>query len=166
MWAERLFHCITDANELEAVAAYCWPAPTYKAHVATLFPNVSSLPVAPFQGMTDILLLGKHGTAVVNVSEECVVIGISKGPTFPVAVASRLRDWPKKIGELLASMYYFGTCHYINRLKSIPAAVTWKTYGILTTRSVGCIVLQMVLDSSGCHVELIHKGCPLSLGRL
>ena len=36
--------------------------------------------------MTDILLLGKHGTAVVNVSEECVVsieVGMSKGPTFP-----------------------------------------------------------------------------------
>ena len=108
--------------------------------------------------MTDILLLGKHGTAVVNVSEECVVsieVGMSKGPTFPVSVASRMRDWPQKIGELLASMYYFS---YLNSLRTLPGAIQWTGYGILT------IALRMVLDCTGCHVHLIHEGCPLSLG--
>ena len=83
VWTERLFHCITDAlsDTLQAIPV---PSTTYKARVGSLFPNVLSLPIAPFQGMTDILLLGKHGTAVVNVSEECVVsieVGMSKGPT-------------------------------------------------------------------------------------
>ena len=166
VWTERLFHCITDAlsDTLQAIPVYCWPSTTYKARVGSLFPNVLSLPIAPFQGMTDILLLGKHGTAVVNVSEECVVsieVGMSKGPTFPVSVASRMRDWPQKIGELLASMYYFSTCNY---LRTLPGAIQWTGYGILTIRSVGYIALRMVLDCTGCHVHLIHEGCPLSLG--
>ena len=73
VWAERLFHCIRDAvsNELQAVPAYSWSAQTYKGRVASLFPNVLSLPVAPFQGMTDILLLGKHA-AVVTVSDSAL----------------------------------------------------------------------------------------------
>ena len=166
VWTERLFHCITDAlsERLQAIPVYCWPAATYRARVGSLFPNVLSLPVAPFQGMTDILLLGKHGTAVVNVSEECVVsieVGMS---TFPVSVASRMRDWPQKVGELLASMYYFSTCNYLNSLHTLPGAIQWTSYGILTIRSVGYIALRMVLDCTGCHVQLIHEGCPLSLG--
>ena len=169
VWTERLFHCITDAlsDTLQAIPVYCWPSTTYKARVGSLFPNVLSLPIAPFQGMTDILLLGKHGTAVVNVSEECVVsieVEMSKGPTFPVSVASRMRDWPQKIGELLASMYYFSTCNYLNSLRTLPGAIQWTGYGILTIRSVGYIALRMVLDCTGCHVHLIHEGCPLSLG--
>ena len=152
MWADRLFHCITDAlsDSLQAIPVYCWPAATCRARVGSLFPNVLSLPVAPFQGMTDILLLGKHGTAVVN---ECVVsieVGLSKGPTFPVSVASRMRDWHQKVGELLASMYYFSTCNYLNSLHMLPEAIQWTSYGILTIRSVGYIALRMVLDCTGC----------------
>ena len=157
--------CIRDAVS-NAVPAYSWSAQTYKGRVASLFPNVLSLPVAPFQGMTDILLLGKHA-AVVTVSDSimCIEIGIAKGPTFPVSIGSHMRDWPQKVGELLASMYYFGTCQYLNRLDSFPATISWKSFGVLTIRSVGCLALKMVLDDAGCHVELIHEGCPLSLGQ-
>ena len=78
-----------------------------------------------------------------------------------MSVASRMRDWPQKIGELLASMYYFSTC---NSLRTLPGAIQWTGYGILTIRSVGYIALRMVLDCTGCHVHLTHEGCPLSLG--
>ena len=46
--------------------------------------------------MTDILLLGKHGTAVVNVSEECVV-SIEVGCQRDQRSLCLMRDWPQKI---------------------------------------------------------------------
>ena len=39
-----------------------------------------------------------------------------------------------------------------------------QTNGVLAVQSTGRIVLQMTLDTTGCHVQLLHEGGVLSLG--
>jgi hypothetical protein len=116
--------------------------------------------------MTDILLFGRD-IAVLHVHDEsvlCIEISLQKKTVYPITIGSWMQEWPQKIGELLASVYYYGTCHYLNNLRTLPTSVTWKSHGILTIRSYGCIVLEMVLDDTGCHVYLIHEGYSQTLG--
>ena len=68
--------------------------------------------------------------------------------------------WPEKVGELLASMYLFGTLNYLNNLRNTPANILWTTYGLLAIRDTGCLVLKMTLDETHCSVQLMHeRGC-------
>lgn len=94
----------------------------------------------------------------------CIELGIQKGPTCPIAIGCHMHSWPEKVGELLASMDYYATCHYLDNLRYIPQVVTWAVYGVFAIRTCGCMVLKMVLDGTGCHVYLIHEGSLLSLG--
>ena len=99
---------------------------------------------------------------VVHVSVICSVeVGISKGPTCPITISCARRVWPEKAGELLASMYLFGT---LNRLKAMPNEISIVTYGILALRMTGCLVVRMELNRSGCSVQLLHEGGIRSLG--
>ena len=95
-------------------AAFRWTARNFEDKIGTLFPNVKSLHMSPFCGMTDILLCKQH-VAVIKVSETeievpvcCVEIGVGKPATCTISVDGVIRIWPKKIGELLASMHLFG----------------------------------------------------------
>ena len=168
VWTERLFHCLRDSLAgVQVVPAFKWGAKTYKSDISTLFPNIMGMAVAPFQGMTDLLLLGESSLALVRTGEDCVCcieVGCRKDARHLLTIAGALRAWPEKVGELLSSMYYFATVNYLNKLRSLPSHVTWTTYGILVMRMAGCIVLEMVLDSDGCHVSLIYEGCTASLG--
>ena len=89
-----------------------------------------------------------------------VEVGLDKGPTHPITVACSLRRWPEKVGELLASMFAFGTLNYCNHLRATPPPeeVRWKAYGLLAIRSAGCLLLEMQLNKEGCHVKLLHEG--------
>lgn len=39
------------------------------------------------------------------------------------------------------------------------------TYGLFSVRSVGHALLKMVLDDTGCHVQLLHEGGSLLFGQ-
>ena len=93
-----------------------------------------------------------------------VEVGLAVSGTAALTIAGGVNKWPEMIGELLASMYFFGTLNYLNNLCHIPDSIMWTTYGVLAVRSTGCIVLQMILDTTGCHVQLLHKSGVLSLG--
>ena len=137
--------------------------------VATVFPHVGTLSLTPFQGMTDILLVGKRNVGLLSIANLpvcCIEGGIGKEATstIPLAVGGHINPWPEKLRELLASMYYFGTCNYINNLRSIPTTVTWTAYGVFTVRSMSCIVIKMTLDKNRCCVHLLYEGSNLTLG--
>ena len=64
-----------------------------------------------------------------------------------------IRIWPKKLGELL-----FGSLNYANSLTTLPRHISYTVYGMLAVRTIGCIVLRMVIDGDGCHVFVVHEG--------
>lgn len=128
------------------------------------------LRISPFHGMSDILILGLASVGVVRVVEQhryvCAVeVGIHKEVTFPITIACTLKRWSDKVGELLASTYLFDTLNYVNSLKQLPSKLQFRSYGLLAAiRTIGCIVVQFDMDSSGCHVKLFHEGGTFSMG--
>ena len=65
----------------------------------------------PFHGMTDILLIGEKRLGLIRVQETTgvcsVEVEVDKEATCPVTIAGEVKVWPEKMGELLASMYFF-----------------------------------------------------------
>ena len=49
----------------------------------------------------------------------CVEIGVGKPATCTISVDGVIRIWPKKIGELLASMHLFGVLDYTNKPQKV-----------------------------------------------
>ena len=136
VWTEGLYHCLLDAPALEdvrVIPAYRWGPKTYCSSVGTVFRNIVLEPTAPFQGMTDILLVGNHKVALIRSIEFecvcCVEIGIRYGPTYSLVIEERWKIWPEKMGELLASMYYYGS-NFLNNFRNCPTPLTWTCYGI------------------------------------
>ena len=171
VWAARLVQCleisgVTDA--IRVIPAYKWTPSGYISEINSLFPNVMSVKATPFHGMTDILLMGPKSVGVVHASaERClcsVELGINKQPTTPVTIGNKVKMWPEKVGELLASMYMFGTLNYLNHLSGIPECISWTTFGVLALRSIGCLVLRMEMELSGCSVHLVYEGGAIALG--
>ena len=149
VWAARLVQCleisgVTDA--IRVVPAYKWTPSGYISEINTLFPNVMSVKATPFHGMTDILLMGPKSVGVVHASAERCLCSV------------------EKVGELLASMYMFGTLNYLNHLSGIPECISWTTFGVLVLRSIGCLVLRMEMELSGCSVHLVYEGGAIALG--
>ena len=127
------------------------------------------MPVSSFQGMTDILLCTPSNITLLRAAslEECVCcveVGIQKETTFPLAVGTMQKRWPQKVGELLASMHYYGTLWYLNQFTNLPTEVKWTAYGLFTLQSVGCLLLKMSQSKEDFLVELLHEGGCLSLG--
>ena len=172
-WTERLLQCIKQspsASGINVIPAFKWSSTGYRSELSTIFPNVMDFCVAPFHGMTDLLLIGEGSIAAIQIQDAtsliCTVeVGLDKGPTHPITVACSLRRWPEKVGELLASTFAFGTLNYCNRLRATPPPeeVRWKAYGLLAIRSTGCLLLEMQLNKEGCHVKLLHEGGVFSL---
>ena len=169
VWSQRLFQCIQHGfTGVKVVPAFRWKPNGYQAEISTIFSNVKCIHATPFHGMTDILLVGEKSLGLIRVQETTVVCSVEVGvykATCPVTIAGEVKMWPEKMGELLASMYFFGTLNYLNNLLNMPADhFSFATYGLLAIRSIGCIVIEMVLDHTGCHVRLVHEGGMLSLG--
>ena len=170
VWSQRLFQCIQHGfTGVKVVPAFWWKPNGYQAEISTIFSNVKFVHPTPFHGMTDILLLGEKRIALVRVQETTVVcsaeVGVNKEANCAITIAGEVKVWPEKMGELLASMHFFGTLNYVNNLRAMPEDhFSFATYGLLAIRSIGCIVLEMVLDHTGCHVKLVHEGGMLSLG--
>ena len=117
--------------------------------------------------MTDIILLGPRNVGLLSVSSEplfATEVGLRKDVGCTLTIGQGMKVWPEKVGEMLASMYYLATCNYLDKLKTIPAAIQWRAYGVFTIRSLSCLVLQMDLDGDGCHVSMLYEGSNLSLG--
>ena len=89
-----------------------------------------------------------------------IEVGISRVATSPITISCRLRKFPEKVGELLASTHLFATQNYLNNLRGTPPAkqVKWRAYAILAIRKCGVLYFQMDLDNRGCRVKLLHDG--------
>ena len=168
VWSQRLYQCIQQVEGVKVVPAFLWKPNGYKADISTIFSKVTCLSATPFHGMTDILLIGEKSLGLIRVQEMTVVcsveVGTAKDGTCAVTIGGEVKRWPDKLGELLASMYFFGTLNYLNNLLKMPDKISFETYGVLVIRSIGCIVIQMVVDHTGSHIRLIHEGGVLSLG--
>ena len=105
VWVEHLYHCLKEASSLshfQIVPAFHWRPKEYLTEVATLFRNVTTLPVSPFQGMTDMLICSKSNIALLcptNLEECvcCVEVGTLKEATYPLAVGTTQKRWLQKI---------------------------------------------------------------------
>ena len=170
VWTRRLIECIEQRSlGVSIIPAYLWKASDYQSHIGRLFPRVRGIRAAPFHGMTDLLLFGNRSIAVINIEDNddiicSVEVGCLKGSMCPITISGARKVWPEKLGELLASMYLFGTLNYLNNLRAMPKEISVKTYGILAVRLTGCLVVRMQLDGSGCCVQLLHEGSVSTLG--
>ena len=168
VWSQRLYQCIQRIKGVTIVPAFQWKPKGYQADISTICSKVTCINATPFHGMTDILLIGEKSLGLVRVQEMTKVcsveVGTVKDGTCAVTVAGKVKVWPEKLGELLASMYFFGTLNYLNNLLNMPDQISFETYGLLAIRSIGCIVIQLAVDHTGCHVRLIHEGGQFSLG--
>ena len=90
----------------------------------------------------------------------------SNGATCAVTVAGEVKKWPEKLGELLASMYWFATLNYLNNLCNMPTTdtISWTTYGVFAIRTIGFMILRMKLDHTGCVATPIQEGKMSKLG--
>lgn len=69
VWVEQLFGCLSEApslSHLQVIPAFRWTPKTYLSNVATVFQNITTEPVCPFQGMTDILLVSPRTLALIH----------------------------------------------------------------------------------------------------
>ena len=111
IWAERLLHYIPQyCKECRSSLPFTG-YPKHMSDVSTVFPHVGTLSVAPFQGMTNILLVGQRNVELLltaNLPMCCIEVGIRKEATstVPMAVGGHMKTWAENLGELLASMYY------------------------------------------------------------
>ena len=88
--------------------------------------------------MTDIILQNKK-LGLISVSEAiCVEVGVMRTPTCSFSLGGIMRMWPLKVGELLESMYVYGTLNYANSLVDFTQP-SFGVYGILIVRTIGCI---------------------------
>ncbi len=169
VWTRRLLKCIEHGSlGVTIIPAYLWKSNDYQSQIGKLFPRVRFIHAAPFHGMTDLLLFGNRSVAVINIVDDDIIcsveVGCIKGSMCPITISCVRKVWPEKVGELLASMYQFGTLNYLNNLKAMPKEISMIIYGILAIRLSGCLVVKMRLDSSGCCVQLLHDGPVTSLG--
>ena len=126
VWSQRLFQCIQEEiTGVNVVPAFLWKPNGFHAEISTIFSNVKCIRATPFHGMTDILLIGEKSLGLIRVQETTgvcsVEVGVDKEATCPVTIAGEVKVWPEKMGELLASMYFFGTLNYLNNLLNMPA---------------------------------------------
>ena len=172
-WSHRLVEVLMGIPEcktktIKVIDAFKWTPTEYVAEICTLFPSVVDVSVSPFHGMTDILLLGEGRSCVVQLNDPQVLCSVEIGPahtsTCGIAIATQVKRWPQKVGELLASMYLFGTLNYLNTLTIIPQRIMWEIYGVFIMRGTGCILLKMTLSDTDCRVCLLFEGGILSLG--
>jgi hypothetical protein len=64
----------------------------------------------------------------------------TKYKAVEILISCKMKRWPDKVGELLGSMYFFGTLKYLSTLTTIPEKVKWETYGVLAIRSMGTLI--------------------------
>ena len=48
-----------SASGINVIPAFKWSSTGYRSELSTIFPNVMDFRVAPFHGMTDLLLIGE-----------------------------------------------------------------------------------------------------------
>ena len=161
-WITRLFYSIKGTKTFNGVhlyPAFKWCATTYQQKIGNLFPNVHSSQISPFYGMTDILLINnKVGVARISDVEEVPT-------TCEIHIGGFRKVWPQKLGEVLASMHFFGTLHYINNLNNAPEDIAFTVYGMLVIWTIGFITMKMVVSGEGCRVFLVQEGHCLALAK-
>jgi hypothetical protein len=169
IWTQRLVECIRTpcgSRGVNVISAFTWTPATYTTEIGKIFPNVGCISAAPFHGMTDLLLVGDNLVGVLNVEEAeqiLCTVGTTQGACTSITLGDIRTVLPEKTGELLASMYFFGTLNYLNKLKGMPEGISWTSYGVLAMRMAGCLVMQMTLSSDGCKVNILNEG---GIGRL
>ena len=81
---------------LKVVPAFMWTSTGYRAQIRTLFPRVPCLTPTPFQGMTDLLLIGDRSLGIVDVSETdnmvcSIEVGRAKQAVSPVTISRSVK---------------------------------------------------------------------------
>ena len=83
-------------------------------------------------------------------------------PTFDVVIRGKKRYLPKKLAELLASMYQFSTLNYLNKNyelynkeKNLPQP-QWKSYGILVDRARSLKFVKMEINNTSCRSTIMY----------
>ena len=103
-------------QHLKVVSAFQCKRKTY------VLTHVESLSVAPFQGMTDILLVGPFNIVLLSVSNMLQSAWHNYTSTIPLVVGQDVKVWSKK-----ATVDKPILCQ---KLRTIPTAVRWSAYGV------------------------------------
>ena len=120
---------------MRVIEAFKWTPNGYLRDISTLFPHVMGVTSSTFHGMTDFLIMGSNPISVVCLAQSILrsikVGDAGKYKTCEITIATAMKRWPEKVGELMASMYLFGTPKYLNQLTGTPQMLKFKTYGVL-----------------------------------
>ena len=175
VWNTRLSGSIQRAKEtnhwdIEIFECFRWVSPTsIKRELCSVFKNLSAsdLKVTPFYGSTDLFLRGnnclliRQATDDEDFEEETLCCSITHMATFDVLIRGKKRYLPKKLAELLASMYQFSTLNYLNKNyelynkeKNLPQP-QWKSYGILVV-PLSLKFVKMEINNTSCRSTIMY----------
>ena len=65
-WLVEVLKASPLLSTIKLVEAYKWKSGSYISQISTLFPSIMGVKVAPFHVMTDLLLLGRQTTCVIQ----------------------------------------------------------------------------------------------------
>ena len=78
-WLVEVLKASPLLSTIKLVEAYKWKSGSYISQISTLFPSIMGVKVAPFHVMTDLLLLGRQTTCVIQSSKSNVICSIEIG---------------------------------------------------------------------------------------
>ena len=167
VWVKRLYYCLSEKEEDLGVQIVnlSKDGPIWMQVLPTLLDTPHfSWKITPFKGVTDILVLGRKGLpsmVVTDMEVERTTFSYMSSGTIVVEVGldkPKLIDCvqcglllPRKLGELLSSMYLVGV---INSLKHINTDCI-KVYGWLILRSTFSVAVELRITSSSCVVDIL-----------
>ena len=158
IWLTRLYHCLSKKEKDWKVQIIDLSSkrPSWKEVIPTVLHTPTlSFQVAPFKGVTDLLILSDRGAVVVAVSDLETEIedmtmqsGIEIGIVKPKLVkCSNSRELlPNKMGELLSSMYLVASITSVKH----PSQKKVEIYGWLLMRSTFSIGIRLTITTMEC----------------
>ena len=189
-WNVRLNGCLRRAKErnkwdIDIIECFKWNnASLIKDGLKSIFYALTEqhLHVTPFYGCTDFFLRGKNSMLIRHSIDEevlratiCIEVGINRTPTVEVFLTTgEFMPLPKKLAELLASMYMFGSLNQLNELrkkgqKSLMGEdlLQWKCYGIfLVPRSLKLVEMELNKTECKCTIRFSSSSASDDLPRL
>ena len=138
IWLSRLYYCLSEKEEEwnVQIVDLSNKGPSWKEVIPTvLHAPVFSFQVAPFKGVTDLLILSDRGAVVVAVADLETEIDVQSGSLEKpkLVKCDKAREMlPNKLGELLSSMYLIASVTNIKH----PSQTHVEIYGWLLMRSM------------------------------
>ena len=168
IWLSRLYYCLSEKEEEWniQIVDLSNKGPSWKEVIPTvLHAPVFSFQVAPFKGVTDLLILSDRGAVVVAVADleteidgmkmqsgsVIIEIGLEKPKLVKCDKAGEML--PNKLDELLSSMYLIASVTNIKH----PSQTHVEIYGWLLMRSMFSIGLKLAITTMGCNVYILWR---------